>query len=54
MLTVSLEMDIVRGVSPKVVMMSRGQLVERGPPTQIFRGACCERSRSFFSRIMLY
>ena len=52
MLIVSHEMGFVREVSTRVVMMDQGQVVEEGPPAQIFDGAQTERARSFVSRIL--
>ena len=52
MLIVSHEMGFVREVSSKVVMMDQGQVVEEGPPTQIFDGAQTERTRSFMGKVL--
>ena len=52
MVIVSHEMGFVREVSSKVVMMDKGQVVEEGPPAQIFDAAQTERARSFVSRIL--
>ena len=52
MVIVSHEMGFVREVSSKVVMMDKGQVVEVGPPAQIFDHTQTERARSFVSRIL--
>ena len=52
MVIVSHEMGFVREVSTRVVIMDQGQVVEEGPPAQIFDGAQTERARSFVSRIL--
>ena len=52
MLIVSHEMAFVREVSSKVVMMDRGQIVEEGPPKQIFDAPRTERAREFVGKIL--
>ncbi len=52
MLIVSHEMGFVREVATKVVMMDRGQIVEEGPPRQIFDAPRTERAREFVGKIL--
>jgi polar amino acid transport system ATP-binding protein len=52
MLIVSHEMAFVREVASKVVMMDRGQIVEEGPPKQIFDAPRTERAREFVGKIL--
>jgi len=52
MLIVSHEMGFVREVAMKVVMMDRGQIVEEGPPKQIFDAPRTERAREFVGKIL--
>ena len=52
MLIVSHEMAFVREVASKVVMMDRGQIVEEGPPKQIFDAPRSERAREFVGKIL--
>jgi polar amino acid transport system ATP-binding protein len=52
MLIVSHEMAFVREVSTRVVMMDRGQVVEIGPPAQIFDAPREERTREFVGKIL--
>jgi polar amino acid transport system ATP-binding protein len=52
MLIVSHEMGFVREVASKVVMMDRGQIVEEGPPKQIFDAPRTERAREFVGKIL--
>ncbi|HKX09889.1 MAG TPA: amino acid ABC transporter ATP-binding protein [Stellaceae bacterium] len=52
MLIVSHEMAFVREVASKVVMMDKGQVIEEGPPKQIFDAPRTERAREFVSKIL--
>jgi polar amino acid transport system ATP-binding protein len=52
MLIVSHEMAFVREVASKVVMMDKGQVVEGGPPGQIFDAPRTERAREFVGKIL--
>jgi len=52
MLIVSHEMGFVREVATKVVMMDKGQVVEEGPPRQIFDAPTTERAREFVGKIL--
>jgi polar amino acid transport system ATP-binding protein len=52
MLIVSHEMAFVREVASKVVMLDKGQVVEEGPPKQIFDAPRTERAREFVGKIL--
>ena len=52
MLIVSHEMGFVREVATKVVMMDKGQVVEEGPPAQIFGAPKTDRAREFVGKIL--
>ncbi|MGX1098628.1 amino acid ABC transporter ATP-binding protein [Amorphus sp. MBR-141] len=52
MIIVSHEMGFVREVSSKVVMMDKGQVVEVGPPAQIFDAPTTDRCREFVGKIL--
>lgn len=52
MLIVSHEMAFVREVASKVVMMDKGQIVEEGPPRQIFDAPRTDRVREFVGKIL--
>ena len=52
MIIVSHEMGFVREVSSKVVMMDKGQVVEVGPPAQIFAAPTTDRCREFVGKIL--
>ena len=52
MLIVSHEMGFVREVASKVVMMDKGQVVEEGPPQQIFDAPRTDRAREFVGKIL--
>jgi polar amino acid transport system ATP-binding protein len=52
MLIVSHEMAFVREVASKVVMMDKGQIVEEGPPKQIFDAPRTDRAREFVGKIL--
>ena len=52
MIIVSHEMAFVREVSTRVAMMDEGQLIECGPPAQIFDAPRRRRTRDFVSSIL--
>jgi polar amino acid transport system ATP-binding protein len=52
MLIVSHEMGFVREVSSRVVMMDKGQIVEIGTPTDIFKNPKETRTSEFVSKIL--
>ncbi len=52
MLIVSHEMGFVREVASKVVFMDAGQVVEAGPPAQIFDAPETDRLREFSAKII--
>jgi polar amino acid transport system ATP-binding protein len=52
MLIVSHEMGFVRQVSTKVAMMDKGQIIDIGPPADIFDNPRTERTREFVSKIL--
>ena len=45
-------MGFVREVASKVVMMDKGQVVEEGPPKQIFDAPRTDRAREFVGKIL--
>ena len=51
MLVVTHEMDFGRRVADRAVMMDQGQIVEQGPPTQIFTQPQHERTKRFLQRL---
>ncbi len=52
MLIVTHEMHFARDVSHRVMMFDRGQVVEQGPPEQIFGAPQQERTRSFLHAVV--
>ena len=52
MLVVTHEMGFAREVATRVVFMDRGQVVEQGPPAQIFDDPQEERTRAFLSEVL--
>jgi polar amino acid transport system ATP-binding protein len=52
MLVVTHEMGFARSTSDAVVFMDHGQVVETGPPEQIFEGAETERLQRFLSQVL--
>ncbi len=52
MLVVTHEMAFARRVADRVVFMEAGQIVEDGPPAQMFEAPKHERTKVFFSRIL--
>jgi polar amino acid transport system ATP-binding protein len=52
MLVVTHEMGFARSTSDTVVFMDHGQVVETGPPAQIFEAATTERLQRFLSQVL--
>jgi len=52
MIVVTHEMGFAREVGDRVLFMDEGQIVEEGPPENIFKEAHCERTRAFLSKIL--
>jgi polar amino acid transport system ATP-binding protein len=52
MVVVTHEMGFARSTSDTVVFMDRGQVVESGPPQQIFEAASTERLQRFLSQVL--
>ena len=52
MLLVSHEMAFVREVASRAIMMDKGQIIEAGPPAELFDAPKTERARTFFSKIL--
>jgi len=52
MVIVTHEMDFARSFADSVVFMDRGQVVETGPPEQIFEKAETERLQRFLSQVL--
>jgi polar amino acid transport system ATP-binding protein len=52
MVVVTHEMGFARSTSDTVVFMDRGQVVESGPPQQIFEAAETERLQRFLSQVL--
>jgi polar amino acid transport system ATP-binding protein len=52
MLLVSHEMGFVREIADRVVMMDEGNVIETGPPAEIFDAPRTERARSFFGKVL--
>ena len=52
MLLVTHEMQFARDVSHRVMMFDGGQVLEEGPPDQIFNNPSHERTRSFLSSVL--
>ena len=52
MIVVTHEMAFAREVADRVVMMADGQVVEEGPPAQIFSAPSHQRTRAFLARIL--
>jgi polar amino acid transport system ATP-binding protein len=45
-------MGFVRQVSTKVAMMDKGQIIDIGPPADIFDNPRTDRTREFVSKIL--
>jgi len=52
MLVVTHEMGFARGVADTVHFMDRGQIVESGPPEQLFEAASSRRLQDFLSQVL--
>ena len=52
MLVVTHEMGFARGVADTVHFMDHGQVVESGPPEQIFEAASGRRLQEFLSQVL--
>jgi polar amino acid transport system ATP-binding protein len=51
MLVVTHEMDFARRVADRVIVFDKGQVIEEGPPKQIFEAAKVARTRQFLSHL---
>jgi polar amino acid transport system ATP-binding protein len=51
MIVVTHEMSFARRVANWVVVFERGQLLEQGPPQQIFEAPTVERTRDFLGHL---
>jgi len=54
MLCVTHEMGFARDVSDRVMMFDKGQIVEEGPPRQIFEAPEHNRTKSFLSAVLAH
>lgn len=52
MAIVTHEMSLAQEISDTVVVMDRGQVVETGPPGQVFRAPRSERTRRFVAKLI--
>ena len=52
MLCITHEMGFARAVANRMVFFDQGQIVEEGPPSQIFEAPVHERTRRFLSQIL--
>jgi polar amino acid transport system ATP-binding protein len=52
MLIVTHEMRFARDVSHRVMMFDQGQVIEQGPPDQIFSAPEHDRTRSFLHAVL--
>jgi polar amino acid transport system ATP-binding protein len=52
MILVSHEMGFVREVADRVVFMDRGEVIEVGPPKELFDTPRSDRARDFFGKIL--
>jgi polar amino acid transport system ATP-binding protein len=52
MVVVSHEMGFARAAATRCVFMDDGQIVEEGPPEQIFCAPCQERTKLFLSKVL--
>jgi len=52
MIVVTHEMGFARSASDTVVFMDHGEVVESGPPAQIFEAAHTERLRRFLDQVL--
>ncbi|XVO89996.1 amino acid ABC transporter ATP-binding protein [Pseudomonas palleroniana] len=51
MVVVTHEMGFAREVADRVVVLDQGEIIEQGPPEQIFRRPSHPRTRAFLSRV---
>jgi polar amino acid transport system ATP-binding protein len=51
MIVVTHEMTFARRVAHRVVVFERGQIIEQGPPAQIFDAPLVDRTRSFLNHL---
>jgi polar amino acid transport system ATP-binding protein len=52
MLVVSHEMGFARAAADKVVFMDEGEVIEVGPPSQLFNNPVHERTKKFLKHIL--
>jgi general L-amino acid transport system ATP-binding protein len=52
MIVVTHEMGFAREVADRVVFVDEGEIVEEGPPAQVFTSPVHDRTKSFLSRIL--
>ncbi len=52
MLVVTHEMGFAKEVSDNIIFMADGQIVESGPPSQIFENPLNERTKSFIQKVL--
>jgi polar amino acid transport system ATP-binding protein len=52
MLIATHEMGFARDIASRVCFLADGQIVEQGPPGQLFRSPSDERTRRFLRRIV--
>jgi general L-amino acid transport system ATP-binding protein len=52
MICVTHEMGFARQVADRVVFMDQGEIVEQGPPAEIFSNPRTERLQTFLSQIL--
>ena len=52
MVVVTHEMSFARDVADRVIMMAEGQVVEAGPPGQLFSAPSHPRTKAFLARIL--
>ena len=51
-LIVTHEMDFARDIADRIVILENGQIIEEGPPEEIFTKPKTERTASFLSRVL--
>ena len=49
MVIVTHEMRFAREISDRVIFMEKGNIVEQGPPAQLFENPLVERTRAFLN-----
>ena len=52
MVVVTHEMGFAREVADRVVVLDQGELIEQGPPEQIFSRPSHPRTQAFLSRVL--